>query len=137
MLGTGLIAAHLVRSGLAGAQAARVAAPSAAVFGLVTTAAAISALGGFQSNPAAPGVIGGFAATGAVLLALAVAAGRASQSSPPGAQLSPPLPDRRTSVSTRDETAQAIAASYQGVFEVDLEAADCEALARSRSVAGV
>jgi diguanylate cyclase (GGDEF)-like protein/PAS domain S-box-containing protein len=120
VLGTGLIAAHLVRNGLAGAQAARVAAPSAAVFGLVTTAAAISALGGFQSNPAAPGVIGGFAATGAVLLALAVAAGEGIAILPARRSTPAPLPDRGDSISTREETAQAIAASYQGVFEVDL-----------------
>jgi diguanylate cyclase (GGDEF)-like protein/PAS domain S-box-containing protein len=120
VLGTGLIAAHLVRNGLEGAQAARVAAPSAAVFALVTTASAISALGGFQANPAAPGIIGGFAATGAVLLALAVAAGESIAILPARRSTTAPLPDRRASTSARDETAEAIAASYQGVFEVDL-----------------
>src|SRR6202041_2724996 len=68
-------AAYLVHSGRTGQQAARVAAPSAAVFALVAAAGAIAALGGFQDNPAAPGIIGGFAAAGAVLLALAIAAG--------------------------------------------------------------
>jgi diguanylate cyclase (GGDEF)-like protein/PAS domain S-box-containing protein len=121
VVGTGLIAAHLVRNGLAGAQAARVAAPSAAVFALVTTAAAISALGGFQSNPTAPGIIGGFAATGAVLLALAVAAGEGIAILPAKRSTTAPLPERRPAAPVRDETAQAIAASYQGVFEVDLK----------------
>lgn len=120
VVGTGLIAAHLVRHGMAGAQAARVAAPSAAVFALVTTAAAISALGGFQSNPAAPGIIGGFAATGAVLLALAVAAGEGIAILPARRSTAAPLAERRTPIPARDETARAIAASYQGVFEVDL-----------------
>jgi diguanylate cyclase (GGDEF)-like protein/PAS domain S-box-containing protein len=118
VVGTGLIASHLVRHGIAGAQAARVAAPSAAVFALVTTAAAISALGGFQSNAAAPGVIGGFAATGAVLLALAVAAGEGIAILPARRSTTASLGDRR--MAARDETARAIAAAYQGVFEIDL-----------------
>jgi diguanylate cyclase (GGDEF)-like protein/PAS domain S-box-containing protein len=120
VLGTGLIAAHLVRNGLDGVQAARVTAPGAAVFALVTTAAAISALGGFQANPAAPGIIGGFAATGAVLLALAVAAGGGIAILPDPRLATTLRPDRRASTPARDQTAEAIAASYQGVFEVDL-----------------
>ncbi|HEY2446739.1 MAG TPA: GGDEF and EAL domain-containing protein [Rhizomicrobium sp.] len=121
--GAAAIAAYLVHQGLSGAQAARVAAPSAVVFALVTTTAAVSALGGFPSNTAAPGVIGGFAATGAVLLALAIAAGegiailpaRRSTNPPP-----PPLPQ----LPQQDDGAQAIAAigaSYQGIFEFDLK----------------
>ncbi|HTT83828.1 MAG TPA: GGDEF and EAL domain-containing protein [Rhizomicrobium sp.] len=120
VIGTGLIAAHLVREGLAGAQAARVAAPSATVFALVATAAAISALGGFHSNPAAPGIVGGFAATGAVLLALAVAAGEGIAILPARRSTAAPLSNRGAAGSLRDETAEAVAASYQGVFEVDL-----------------
>jgi diguanylate cyclase (GGDEF)-like protein/PAS domain S-box-containing protein len=120
VVGAGLIASHLVRNGLAGEQASRVAAPSAAVFALVTTAAAISALGGFQTNSAAPGIIGGFAATGAVLLALAVAAGEGIAILPARRSTTAPLPGRRALASTGDETAAAIAASYQGVFEIDL-----------------
>lgn len=116
--GSALLASHLVRQGLAGAQSARVAAPSATVFALVTTAAAVSALGGFQSNPAAPGVIGGFSGIGAVLLALAVAAGE-------GIAV---LPARRSRAaasggfSSKESVAAmaAIGASYQGVFELDL-----------------
>ncbi len=120
VVGTGLIAAHLVRHGMAGGQAARVAAPSAAVFALVSTVAALSALGGFQSNPAAPGIIGGFAATGAVLLALAVAAGEGIAILPARRSTAAPIAERRPLMPARDETARAVAASYQGVFEVDL-----------------
>lgn len=123
VIGTALIAAWLVHAGLGGAQAARVAAPSAAVFALVTTAAAVAALGGIHGNAAAPGVIGGFAATGAVLLALAVAAGEGIAILPARRTTPAPLPHRSPSV-LREETVQAltaIGASYQGVFEIDLE----------------
>jgi diguanylate cyclase (GGDEF)-like protein/PAS domain S-box-containing protein len=122
VLGTALIAAWLVHEGVAGSQAARVAAPSAAVFAIVGALAAFSALGALQSNPAAPGIIDGFAATGAVLLALAMAAGEgiailpASRTTPaalPGNGLS------RTNNENREALA-AIGASYQGVFEFDL-----------------
>ena len=120
VVGTALIAAHLVHEGLQGAQAARVAAPSAAVFALVTTAAAVSALGGLQTNPASPGIIGGFAATGAVLLALAVAAGEGIAILPARRAAAAP-PSLRPAL--RDDVVQAltaIGASYQGVFEMDL-----------------
>jgi len=121
--GAALIAAYLVHEGLSGAQAARVAAPSAVVFALVTTAAAVSSLGGFESNPGAPGVIGGFAATGAVLLALAIAAGEGIAILPARRSTVPPLSQAYVSP-VADDTTQALAAigaSYQGVFELDLK----------------
>jgi diguanylate cyclase (GGDEF)-like protein/PAS domain S-box-containing protein len=121
VIGTALLASHLVRQGLAGAQAARVVAPSATVFALVTTAAAVAALGGFQSNPAAPGIIGGFAGIGAVLLALAVAAGEGIAILPARRSTVPPLPTGRSALRDGSDTARAaIGASYQGVFEADL-----------------
>jgi diguanylate cyclase (GGDEF)-like protein/PAS domain S-box-containing protein len=117
VVGTALIAAWLVHEGLAGVQAARVTAPSAAIFAIVTTAAAISALGGLQSNAAAPGVIGGFAATAPVLLALAIAAGEGIAILP--ARQNKP-PDRtRAAGDENSEALAAIGASYQGVFEFD------------------
>jgi len=119
VVGTALIAAWLVHEGLAGAQAARVAAPSAAVFAIVTCAAAVSALGGLQSSPAAPGIIGGFAATGAVLLALAVAAGEGIAILPARGAKTAQIPDGRNE-SDNSEALAAIGASYQGVFEFDL-----------------
>src|SRR5581483_9667566 len=75
VVGTAAITAYLVHRGRLGLQAARVVAPSAAIFALVAAAAAVTALGGFVENIMAPAVIGGFAAAGAVLLALAIAAG--------------------------------------------------------------
>ncbi|MGH6888586.1 MAG: putative bifunctional diguanylate cyclase/phosphodiesterase [Rhizomicrobium sp.] len=121
VIGTALVASHLVRHGHAGAQAARVAAPSATVFALVTTAAAVSALGGFQSDPAAPGIIGGFAGVGAVLLALAVAAGEGIAILPASRATAAPLPSSRKRSSEASRTViAAIGASYQGVFEIDI-----------------
>ncbi len=128
--GTAGAAAYLVHCGRLGQQAARVAAPSAAVFALVAAAAAVAALGGFQDNPAAPGIIGGFAAAGAVLLALAIAAGEGIAILPAnrftlapvaslaarGAEIA--LPDQPVSRAAL----QAIGASHQGVFDLDLRA---------------
>jgi len=118
--GAALVAAYLVRQGLAGGQAARVVAPSATVFALVTTAGAVSALGGFQSDQAAPGVIGGFAATGAVLLALAIAAGEGIAILPARRPRVVPSTPRPAASGETEQALAAIGASYQGVFEFDL-----------------
>ncbi|MBS0273435.1 MAG: GGDEF domain-containing protein [Proteobacteria bacterium] len=130
--GSAAIAGYLVHRGMAGAQAARVVAPSAAVFSLVALAAAVVALGGFADNPAAPAIIGGFAAAGAVLLALAISAGegiailsgiRPSQiiAAPPPIAVAPPLVAKEKVGSAISSPAlQAIGASHQGVFDLDL-----------------
>ena len=136
VLGVGVIAAYLVRRGVAGSRAARVMAPGATVFALVVLAAALAVLGGFHDNPIAGQVIGGFAAAGAVLLALATAAGEglgllggkpvaaAAASSvapaPTLAVMSPPPP---MPAAARDEAVAAalaaIGASHQGVYDLD------------------
>lgn len=135
VVGATAVAAYLVHRGRLGAQAARVAAPAAAVFALVTAAAAIAALGGFAGNPMAPAMTGGFAAAGAVLLALAVAAGEGIAILPAMRVVPAPQPVTVTPA-PRPEPAriaapvapvapvttaalQAIGASHQGVFELD------------------
>jgi len=75
LAGTGGLAAYLVHRGLTGSRAARVLAPSATVFALVTAVYSAIVFGAFQENPMAPGAVAGFVGVGAVLLALAVAAG--------------------------------------------------------------
>ena len=130
VVGTAGAATYLVQSGRLGQQAARVAAPSAAVFALVATAAAIAALGGFQDNPGAPAIVGGFAAAGAVLLALAIAAGEGIAILP--ASRTTPVPASAVALRNMDiasadgvvpsAAAQAIGASHQGVFDLDLRA---------------
>jgi diguanylate cyclase (GGDEF)-like protein/PAS domain S-box-containing protein len=128
--GSAVIAGYLVHRGMNGAQAARVVAPSAAVFSLVTLAAAVVALGGFSDNPAAPAISGGFAAVGAVLLALAISAGegisimsgiRPSQRIPlpPSPASLPATTGERTAASSSPAALMAIGASHQGVFDLD------------------
>jgi diguanylate cyclase (GGDEF)-like protein len=133
LVGTAAITAYLVHRGRLGVQPARVAAPSAAVFSLVATAAAVAALGGFQDNPMAPAMVGGFVAAGAVLLALAVAAGEgiavlpatratafAAPVPPPVVVDPPPPPPVETPSSIAAQ--QAVGASHQGVFDLDFRA---------------
>jgi diguanylate cyclase (GGDEF)-like protein/PAS domain S-box-containing protein len=118
--GTVLIAAYLVQRGLAGSRAARVVAPSAIVFALVAAATVAAALGAFQQNPMASGIIGGFTAAGAVLLALAIAAGEGIAILPLARGQTadtPAAPARADST-----VAQAIGAALQGVFDLDLAA---------------
>ena len=119
VVGAAALSAYLVRRGAGGLQAARVLAPSAAVFALVEMAAALTAFGFFHGNPLASKIIGGFAAAGAVLVALAVASGEglglfSTPSSRPhrGVALQP-------GSDAAPEFQAAIAASYQGVYELD------------------
>jgi diguanylate cyclase (GGDEF)-like protein len=129
VVGSALISLYLIRRGLGGAQAARVVAPSAAVFSLVAFAAAVVALGGFPDNPAASATIGGFAAAGAVLLALAICAGEGiailsgARAAPvvvaqPKVPAVNPAPER--SFAVESAAGRAIGASHQGVFDLDL-----------------
>ena len=123
--GTAIIAGYLVHRGMLGARAARVVAPSAAVFSLVTLATAVVALGGFQDNPAAPAIIGGFAAAGAVLLALAISAGEgvailsAEHTVPVFRVTPPPIVHHAAPPPANNAALQAIGASHQGVFDLD------------------
>jgi diguanylate cyclase (GGDEF)-like protein/PAS domain S-box-containing protein len=110
VLGSAAIAAYLVHRGRYGSQPARVAAPSAAVFALVTLAAALTTLGIFGNTTVAPDIAGGFAAAGAVLLALAVAAGEGI------AVL--PMPHR---LAAPGKELQAIGASHQGIFDLEFD----------------
>jgi diguanylate cyclase (GGDEF)-like protein/PAS domain S-box-containing protein len=132
LAGTALIATYLVHRGRLGSQAARVASPSAAVFALVALAAALGAIGALGDSLLASDAAGGFAAAGAVLLALAVAAGE-------GISAHPLLAGARAGDTSRAslegdasgeatdspklaaDTLHAVSASRQGVFDLDLE----------------
>ncbi|MEI9885193.1 MAG: GGDEF and EAL domain-containing protein [Rhizomicrobium sp.] len=120
------VAAYLVHRGRLGAQAARVAAPSALVFALVAVASAFATMSN-SGESWATSAAGGFAAAGALLLALAVAAGEGIavlpfQSLAIAPDLPPPAdePEPRHSPLTA-AALQAIAASHQGVFDLDFE----------------
>jgi diguanylate cyclase (GGDEF)-like protein/PAS domain S-box-containing protein len=126
--GTAAIVVYLVQCGRLGSQAAREAAPSAAIFSLVAGASAMVALGGFADSPAAPGVIGGFVSAGAVLLALAIAGGEGIAILPMRRLATAEgctLPRAAATQDSRDIVdsiaAQAIGAAHQGVFDYDIE----------------
>ena len=124
LIGTAVITAYFVRRGLAGSKAARVMAPSAAIFALVAAVTGAISIGLLGARPEASGAVAGFTAAGAVLLALAVAAGEgiailpiardhAGQRATTGAR--PPA------VRPLDDDADAlaaIAASHQGMFDI-------------------
>ncbi|HEY1637108.1 MAG TPA: GGDEF and EAL domain-containing protein, partial [Rhizomicrobium sp.] len=116
--GSALISVYLVHRGLRGSKAARVVAPSAAVFALVAAAGAAASFGAFPENLMASGIVAGFTAAGAVLLALAIAAGE-------GIAILPLAQGQTTAAAmttgSRHDAAgaHAIGASHQGVFDLD------------------
>lgn len=152
VIGAGAIAVYLIHRGRLGAQAARVMAPSAAVFALVTAMAAVIALGGLLGNPMAPAVIGGFAAAGAVLLSLAVAGGEGIAILPfsrapaaadstetlvaqPAAAVATERGD--THDAAVSPVLQAIAASHQGVFDLSFKPATVRLSKEAASLIGL
>jgi len=124
LFGSAAITAYLVHRGRFGSQPARVIAPSAAVFALVALAATVTTLGGLGSTTMAPDIAGGFAAAGAVLLALAVAAGEGI------AVL--PMPHRTAAVPAM--ALAAIGASHQGIFDLEV---DSDEIVLSREAAAL
>lgn len=145
VVGAGAAAGYLAHYGRLGVPGSRHLAPAATVFALVTAAATFHALGLFPPNLIAPAAIGGFAAAGAMLVALACvlpeAGAPAASAVRPMAMLEmdedddlpPPEPERVrlfekatprqapsivTASSARER--DAMAASHQGVFDLDL-----------------
>ena len=126
VLGAPALAAYLIYRGQKGAQAARVAAPSAVVYCLVVFATAIATASG-NADSMANAVAGGFAAAGALLLALAVAAGEGIavlpfQSVAAHPQIDKPPRETPPGGGFTSAAAQAIGASHQGVFDLDFDA---------------
>jgi diguanylate cyclase (GGDEF)-like protein/PAS domain S-box-containing protein len=105
-----------------GSKPANVLLPSAGLFAMVPVAIGFTALGGFGGASLVPDLAGGFAAAGAILLALAVTAGegiavipwRHTPAPPPPRPAPPPPP------AVPHAAIEAIGASRQGVFELDL-----------------
>jgi diguanylate cyclase (GGDEF)-like protein/PAS domain S-box-containing protein len=133
LVGTAAITTYLVHRGLKGSKAARVVAPSAAIFALVAAITAAIELGAFGGNPMASGIVAGFMAAGSVLLALAIAAGEgiailpiarrhieiaAAAPEPGDAAPEPQAAAEPLPVSVPDVIA-AISAAHQGVFDLD------------------
>ncbi len=146
VLGAAATAAYLVHRGRLGAQAARVAAPSAIVLALVTLASAAATMNN-AGESWATSAAGGFAAAGALLLALAVAAGEGIAVLPFQSIAAEPDPFQQSvaayEAQPREAPAgggfssaalQAIGASHQGVFDLDFEG---EVVKLSREAAGL
>ena len=139
VLGSAAVAAYLVHRGRLGAQAARVAAPAALVFALVAFASAIATLNN-SGDSWATSAAGGFAAAGALLLALAVAAGEGIAVLPfqsiavPEAIPDALVPPPDAPAPFGSSALQAIAASHQGVFDLDFNS---EVVRLSREAAGL
>jgi diguanylate cyclase (GGDEF)-like protein/PAS domain S-box-containing protein len=133
VLGSLAVAAYLFIAGRRGHKAAQVIAPSAIAFALVAVAAAVMAVGGLGESLTGPAATGGFAATGAILLALAVIASEeiavlpflhgstAAQLLEAQAPVSPETPiDHNAPFNSLARAA--IGASHQGVFDLDFRA---------------
>jgi len=121
VLGAALAAGYLAHCGRMGVATARRLAPAATVFALVTAAATFHALGFFPASLVAPAAIGGFSAAGALLVALACAVAGIE----PAVVRLKALRDHRMSAEpaandARERELAAVAASHQGVFDLDL-----------------
>ena len=129
------ITAYLVYRGRRGSQPARVLTPSASLFVLLALAAALSAAGVFGTTSLTPDLAGAFAAAGAILMALAVAAGEgiavlpfvrhipalASRHAVPApTPAAAPPPPRPVADPAAQKALEAVGASRQGVLELDL-----------------
>ncbi len=131
VVGAGCAAGYLAHFGRLGFPGPRHLAPAATVFALVTAAATFHALGWFPPNLVAPTAIGGFAAAGAMLVALScvlpenLASGLFPVLPPPVH----PDDDEREVISLTpgpyiagaNAERAAMAASHQGVFDLDLD----------------
>jgi diguanylate cyclase (GGDEF)-like protein len=121
---------YLIYRDRLGSPIARVIQPAAGLFAMVSVTSAFAGLGGFGSASIVPDLAGGFAAAGAILLALAVTAGEGitvipwRHASHPGhpAPVRAPAPPRPAPAASAASHAalEAIGASRQGVFELDL-----------------
>ena len=117
-----------------GSPIARVIQPAAGLFAMVSVTSAFAGLGGFGSASIVPDLAGGFAAAGAILLALAVTAGEGitvipwrhaphPSQQPAPVRAAPPPPPRPAPAApspASQAAMEAIGASRQGVFELDL-----------------
>ena len=133
LLGTTAITLYFLYRGRNGDPAARVAAPSAAVFALVAWGTAVVAIGGIPDSQALPSLVEGITAAGAVLLALAVAAGEGIAALPASRYgtvreaSAEPLSYDPTGELAADPAAAtnlevlAISASHQGVFDLNFQ----------------
>ncbi len=124
-----VIFGYLIYRSRTGSQPARVLEPAGGLFAMVSLITAFVALSGFGA--VTPDLAGGFAAAGSVLLALAVTAGEGitvipwrhhpvPAATPRPAPPSPPPPPKPVASAPPHAAIEAIGASHQGVFELNL-----------------
>jgi PAS domain-containing protein len=141
LIAASLFAGYLAHCGRIGIAAARRLAPAAAIFALITAAAACNAFGLFGLNLIASGAIRGFSAAGALLIALATATpvehsiGRLRELRRAHEH------DDLQAVVTDEAIEQewemaAVAASHQGVFNLDLATGQLALSAEAASLLG-
>jgi len=126
VLGAAAAAGYLADRGREGITAAQRLAPAAAIFALVAAAGAFETLGLLGDNLVVPAALGGFSAAGALLVAFASSVGAIE---PAIRKLAPALPSPtktgQPKVAPPAKPAETgfnvIAASHQGVFDLDLE----------------
>jgi hypothetical protein len=126
LLGAAAASGYLSHCGRIGVAAARRLAPAATVFALVTAAAALNALGFFGVNLTASAALSGFSAAGALLVALAsTMAAEHSVGRLRGLREVHGHDDKQATTTDeaieREWEAAAVAASQQGVFDLDLD----------------
>jgi len=131
-LGVFAITGYLVHQGRRGSRPARVLTPSAGLFAAAAVTVSVAASGLFGNASLTPDLAGGFAAAGAIMLALAVAAGEGVAVLPFGRHHAaapvaaapvaapPPPPPSRAAAPVPNAAIEAIGASRQGVFDLDL-----------------
>jgi diguanylate cyclase (GGDEF)-like protein len=125
VIGCAAAAGYLAHTGRLGVAAARRLAPAATIFALVMAIVALRALGVFGNNLVAPQAIAGFTAAGALLVALAAAV---ATSEPTVARLramrdahqDEDVEAERTDEAVESREHAAVAASHQGVFDLEL-----------------
>lgn len=142
LIGTAAVATYLVYSGMNGSKAARVLAPSAAIFALVSAVSAILAFGVTYQTPMMSNAIAGFAASGAVLLALAVAAGEGIAILPltaGGKQTAVPEPEKRIDTTPKfaADALKAIQSAHLGIFDLDFHTSRLRLSGEAARVIGV
>jgi diguanylate cyclase (GGDEF)-like protein len=135
-------AGYLAHCGRIGIAAARRLAPAATIFALVTAAASFNALGFFGVNLVASGAIAGFSAAGALLVALATAIPvehsverlRELRETHKGDDNQATITDEAIE---QERELAAVAASHQGVFDLDLRTGLLSLSAEASSLLGL
>lgn len=138
---------YLVYRQKLGSSIARIIQPAAGLFAMMSIISAFAAAGSFGVASVVPDFAGGFAAAGAILLGLAVTAGegisvipwRHMQPAAP-APVRAPAPARPTApvlTPASQAAIEAIGASRQGVFEIDLVKGETILSAEAASLIGM